>query len=55
VTNRESNPKREDGKEKVASQRMTAGERKSGHARNSRQKALSMPPGLLEIRSIPVT
>lgn len=55
MTNTEFNPNRQDGKEKVASLRMTAGERKSWHAGNPRQKALSMPPGLLEIRSIPVT
>lgn len=55
MTNREFNPKGPDGKEKVDSLRMTAGEKKSWHAGNPRQKALSTPPGLLEIRSIPVT
>lgn len=55
IINRELNPKRQDGEEKVASLRKTAGEKKSWHAGSPRQKALSMLPWLLEIRSIPVT
>lgn len=50
MTNREFNPKRPDGKEKVGSLRRTAAEKKSWHAANPRQKALSTPPGLLETR-----